>query len=206
MENESKKSTKGRKKKKLDSLRSTVFSQRLSELHEKSGERQSDTAELLGVSRQAFNAWTLGASEPDLKKLTEIASHFNTTTDYLLGLSDVEKPDVTLQAICSMTGLSEEAVEKLSQWSKSDNRRKLWSGYISIMIEHNSFEYLLSRLGNYLAASKVETLALKAGDKNDMEESLNEEMACLYAITKTLTDIIEDIGNQRRSQVWQAQS
>ena len=80
------------------------------------------------------------------------------------------------------------------------------SGYISIMIEHNSFEYLLSRLGNYLAASKVETLALKAGDKNDMEESLNEEMACLYAITKTLTDIIEDIGNQRRSQVWQAQS
>ena len=62
MENESKKSTKGRKKKKLDSLRSTVFSQRLSELHEKSGERQSDAAELLGVSRQAVAKWESGAS------------------------------------------------------------------------------------------------------------------------------------------------
>lgn len=161
--------------------------------------------EFLGVTSQTISQFKLGTTLPKTENLIRIADFFNVSVDFLLGRTNTASQDVTIQTVCSKTGLSQTAVERLAVWTSADDRRKLWSGYISEIIEHDSFEYLLSRLGNYLIASKVESLALKAGDKKDTEESLNEEMACLYAITKTMADIIEDMGAQRRLQLWQTQ-
>ena len=45
--------------------------------------------------------------------LLKYAKYFNVSADYLLGLSDVSRPDVTITAICEYTGLDEKAVEVL---------------------------------------------------------------------------------------------
>lgn len=46
--------------------------------------------------------------------LLKYAKYFNVSADYLLGLSEVARPDVTIKAICEYTGLDEKAVEVLN--------------------------------------------------------------------------------------------
>ena len=87
----------------------TPLAQRLSELI-------TDTNSLkdyLNCSIQAINQYKQGTSQPSLDNLQKIADFYDVSIDYLLGRTDVKKPDITIQAICEYTGLSEEAATKL---------------------------------------------------------------------------------------------
>lgn len=105
---------KGRKSKGLNGYEQTVFSKRLKALHENTNEKQADTAANLGVTRQSFNNWLNAVNEPDFATLIKIAKYYNTSVDYLLGLSDIESLDSNIKTSCTTTGLSQAAVEKLS--------------------------------------------------------------------------------------------
>lgn len=61
----------------------TVF--RLKELRSKSGMSQSQVAERLGITRQAYNFYENEKREPDLKTVICLADLFSVSTDYLLG-------------------------------------------------------------------------------------------------------------------------
>lgn len=69
--------------------------------------------DIFGVSRQTVSNWQMGKSIPDIVKLTEVARYFKVSSDYLLGISDTESPDVSVRAAVEYTGLSEDAVERL---------------------------------------------------------------------------------------------
>ena len=43
----------------------------------------------INTSRQSISKWELGDSYPEVKKIKNIASYFNVSTDYLLGY-DIE--------------------------------------------------------------------------------------------------------------------
>lgn len=64
------------------------FADNLRQLRKEKDISQEALAVDLKVSRQTISKWENGSAMPDLKKLTEIAEHFNTTMDSLLGLSD----------------------------------------------------------------------------------------------------------------------
>ena len=99
------------------------FPTRLRELMESRGTRQEDLTDVLGVkSRQSVTGYTDGGTVPTSDKLIALAKYFNVSVDYLIGLTDVAKPDTDLQAVCDYTGLSEEAVEGLH---KEAQRMKL---------------------------------------------------------------------------------
>lgn len=89
-------------------------------------ETQTALAEFLGVKRQIISYYENGTRLPSLDHLVSIAVHYNTTTDYLLGLSDDSTPDYDIQAICNYTGLSEFSIERLhkNQLIKSDIANK----------------------------------------------------------------------------------
>ena len=91
------------------------FPTRLCALMEREQMKQGDLAALLNVTRQSANQYCLGLSSPDAEKLCKIAAHFDVTTDYLLGMTDISSADPNMKMACKFTGLSEQAIEQLKR-------------------------------------------------------------------------------------------
>ena len=67
-----------------------IFGKRLKEIRKKNDELQSDLAEILNVDTSMISLWENGKNYPEVKKLIEIAEHYEISIDYLLGLSETE--------------------------------------------------------------------------------------------------------------------
>ena len=71
----------------------------------------------IGVAKSTFAKYDRGEREPNFETLKKIAQYFQTTTDYLLGLSEVMHPDKTRQLAISvplgydLTSTEEEVIE-----------------------------------------------------------------------------------------------
>lgn len=63
-----------------------IFGNRLKNLRKKNDEMQSDLAEVLKVDTSMISLWENGKNYPEVKKLIELAEHYNVSTDFLLGL------------------------------------------------------------------------------------------------------------------------
>lgn len=90
-----------------------TFPTRLRKLMENRGITQKTLADAINMRPQTVSLYTTGQSSPDVNALKKIAEFFNVSADYLLGLTDVKKPDATIQAICEYTGFSENALSAL---------------------------------------------------------------------------------------------
>lgn len=60
------------------------MAERLQKLRRKAGYSQEQTAELLGISRQAVSKWESGQGKPDLDNLIRLTEIYNTSADYIL--------------------------------------------------------------------------------------------------------------------------
>lgn len=60
------------------------FGERLRELREKRGVRQSDVADVIGVSPVMIVNYEKGTKLPQVEKLKSIAEYFGVTVDYLI--------------------------------------------------------------------------------------------------------------------------
>lgn len=88
-----------------------IFKERLKALR---GKRSlQEVAHDLGISRATLGYYENGDRKPDIEVLLKIASYYNVSCDYLLGLTDCLTLDIDNRAISEKTGLSEEAVESL---------------------------------------------------------------------------------------------
>lgn len=66
---------------------------KLKELRTKNKISQQRLADLLGVSRSTVSMWEIELSEPDNQSLLKLAEILNTTTDYLLGKTDIKNTE-----------------------------------------------------------------------------------------------------------------
>lgn len=57
---------------------------RLRSLREKKGLSQRDVAQMIGITRAAYNKYECGVSRP-VRKLAELSALFEVTADYILG-------------------------------------------------------------------------------------------------------------------------
>lgn len=194
----------------------TTFAQRLTELREKAGKKRQEVADDLGISRASLEYYEKGKRKPDTDILFRIAKYFNTSADYLIGLSDVPTTDKDLKFVCEYTGLSEKAVEELC------NNRKLhiqgfWnfvSGKFDILnklIESNTvFEICLYIDAHYEAAKEVnETVKSvveeykKTGYLDSYFEKGNDKITekqekldlCLFRLQNLVTDFAKEFSS-----------
>ena len=65
-----------------------ILKERLKELRVERGLKQKDVAEALEISVSGYGGYEQGYREPDLKTLIKICKLFETSSDFLLGLSD----------------------------------------------------------------------------------------------------------------------
>jgi len=64
------------------------FKERLKELRLEKNLLQKDLANKMKVSKSAVSGWEIGRNQPSYELLMELASFFEVTTDYLIGLED----------------------------------------------------------------------------------------------------------------------
>lgn len=90
-----------------------IFAIRLNKLlkdKEISQEELSDKTEIMMSSISTYRA---GKAEPKITIAKKIASYLNVSVDYLIGLTDVETPEIDKRATCDFLGLSENAINNM---------------------------------------------------------------------------------------------
>ena len=83
-------------------LNNKTIGERLKECRKAKKENQEDLAKLLNVQRQIISYYETGARTPNIEDLAILAKHFDTTVDYLIGLSEIVDSPVVCQ--CSECG------------------------------------------------------------------------------------------------------
>lgn len=127
----------------------SLFSERLKKLRLEKGENQSDVAVILGVSVQSYSAYE-GLREPKYDSLIKLAQHFNVTTDYLLGNSEVRMSEN--KVIHSDLGLTDKSAEELREWkdapiNRNDNNKGkpdwIWKDILNIVLSCGFFGHFI---------------------------------------------------------------
>lgn len=124
-----------------------IFKTRIKEL--RGNESQTNVANGIGVSRASLSYYESGDRVPDINVLYSIARYYNVTADYLLGLSDIPKPDIETSAIESVTGLSKSTIDRL-KWCKKS--------FESPDHEQAIYDYLFLQLVNILIGKTYDIL------------------------------------------------
>lgn len=70
--------------------------ERLRGLLEKGGQNSTSLAEILGVSERQIRRWLNGESDPSGELVASLSKALNTSSDYLLGLSDDPSPQMRI--------------------------------------------------------------------------------------------------------------
>ena len=65
---------------------------RIRELREDKDKKQIEIAELLGIQQNSYSQIERGINTIQVDHLIKLASFYNTSTDYILGLTDEIKP------------------------------------------------------------------------------------------------------------------
>lgn len=121
------------------------------------------------VSEEYHAKFTAGFGM-NVNYLYTLADFFGVSTDYLLGLSDVPSPSASVQAINKEYGLTEKALNRLSQFNnlKKSNPSKNLKGrpidFINLLLSSFSGFEIVSAATSYLWA-EFESL----NTKNDIE-------------------------------------
>ncbi len=91
----------------------TILSIRLKESRIKNKLTQERVAKEFNVQRQIISYFETGKRLPSILDIIKFAKLYNTSADYLLGLTAVKTTNKDIKFICDYTGLNEEAVESI---------------------------------------------------------------------------------------------
>lgn len=137
-------------------------SQRIEKLRKDFGLTQPEFAKALGLEekkgRSTINNWEQGAIQVKSDDLIRISEKFDVSSEYLLGFVDTPNRDRSIQTANVVTGLSADALFKLSDIK---NRKPEFSALISAMIIDDNCEYFLS---------VIETLINQIGNDQELIE------------------------------------
>lgn len=130
----------------MDNDLSKLIGTRINTLLARNDKKQKDLAQYLGVKDNTISYFISGTRMPNTEQIKKIATFFNTTADYLLGLYKEPSNDKDLTFVCEYTGLSEKSVENL-------NQRKNAIFFVSTVNWLIERQPLLTKIGNYLYSS-----------------------------------------------------
>lgn len=92
-----------------------MFTQRLREIRTKKGITQEEIADYLGFSRPTYTAYESGRRKPDNDTLVKIAKFLDVSTDYLLGLTDIQNSQ-DYELVKTLAGNDPELLELLKEF------------------------------------------------------------------------------------------
>lgn len=156
--------------------------------------------EQMNLSYQTLRKYTNSISNCSIANLSKIADYYGVSTDFLLGRTNIKSPNADIQAVCNTIGLSETAILLLQKWNKSDDKTRFYCSYLSAILENPEFESVLNEIGKILVESRVEGKLYHPDTSfEDLDNTLNAQMAKLWIIQKKFTEIIENMSETERN-------
>lgn len=105
--------------------------EKLKELREAKKVTQSQLGEYIGAKKSAISLWESGKRQPDQETLVRLASYFDVSVDYLLGLDSAEQTekaptpdDARAEAKMLLEGMDDEQYKAALQYLKFLNNQK----------------------------------------------------------------------------------
>lgn len=111
-----------------------IFSKRFNELRGQM--TQAEFADFIGISRPTVGFYENGSRIPDAAVLKQICEKCKCSSGWLLGITDAKTLNISIQAVCKFTGLSEKAVSRL-QDSTEANKKDAMILAAEILLEHD---------------------------------------------------------------------
>ena len=68
------------------------YKQRIKELREDNDYSQQEIADLLGIRQNVYSRYETGKNEMSIKLLLKLSEIYKTSTDYILGKTDIKTP------------------------------------------------------------------------------------------------------------------
>lgn len=101
---------------------------RLKELRVEKGLLQSDIAKIINKSERTVGFYETGERDMNTETLAKLADFFDVTIDYLLGKSDIKKPDKDMQEFqfayhSEMNGLTPEEIADALRFYKEMKKK-----------------------------------------------------------------------------------
>lgn len=196
--------------KKVENLNS--LEKRLTDSRTRLNMSQNDLANKTFLSRTQINYYETGTRKPDIDKLKSIADVLNVSIDYLLCRTN--NRDISNTNISQKTGLSDESINKLNQFTEKDGYQKdiLYGEHynfqdffiiINKIIENDKFESLIHFIRAYINSFRICELEKEIMIKQYQELDINvENNKNSYDISNTdiykfkVNDIFSDIVNE----------
>lgn len=150
------------------------------------GDTPSGTvAKDLGLTRQTISNFVNGRYKPVGDNLEKLADYFGVSTDYILGRTDVKSPDTKIQGVCKYLGLTEQAVNILTELSKHH------SNLSDFIIKH--LTAIINEI-TLLSAQSDQIFAIKAEAPSAISDEYERLMidAVRYRATLTFNKVLDD--------------
>ena len=168
-----------------------VFGKRLKELRKANGYTIEQFADMVGISKSTLGYYENDKRMPDIEILSRIANVLNVNADYLIGRTNTTALKGKMKTVCEFTGLSDCAVEYLSELVKNKDYEKL-----SVI--------------NHLFDELSEDYDFYSYETQNGEEAANSILGALFLYfercsdTGSVWDEFNDLGNDRRKEVLAA--
>lgn len=121
-------------------------------------------AEEIGISPSTLSEFLNGKRDINSDTLSKICKYYNVSADYVLGLSEISIPDIEMQSVSKITGLSENAIEFFIQNKRADKElRQDYCKTINAILENLSFQESLDWI--YRAIDTKEARGIKIAKK-----------------------------------------
>lgn len=139
-----------------DANKNALFPTQLRNLRKEKGVSQDELSKILGVSKSTVGLWETGDTLPDARSLHDLAVYYEVSADYLLGLSDIKSYNAHPRIACELTGLSEEAFNRIwsitshSSKSRNDALRQAMNAFLS----NENFARLIAELKSCITYSR----------------------------------------------------
>lgn len=168
-----------------------IFPSNLRGLISQKGTTITALSKVLGISRQAVSQYADGTGQPNVDKLVKIADYFGVSSDYLVGLSDIQTRNETLQGIHNETGLQRDAISKLMADKDSDIQET--ADFVSFLIAAEDFSRLIDEIVK-LSAFRHTAIDAKLGIGDDLHD-IAFEAAFKIIVTDLFWEIVKKYNN-----------
>lgn len=160
-------------------------------------------AEKIDVSESAVSQFQAGKSAPKLDTLVKIAKVFNTTTDYLLEITD----DPNIQhSVINDTGLSNDSVKALKKLKSLELKGYPFLSLINFILSYPQIDDVLSSVEMYFAAKQAKEIIdhyyhgiVSTADKTDLELSIHNLNPGYHEYSETEKQYIQEVNAHAQS-------
>lgn len=167
--------------------------------------RQTDLAELLGVTKLTVSNWENGKHEIKADKANEIAKLFNVSVSYLLGYSDKKEPYYSDEILLDngSGGVSSLSFERHNDLQKEYSKqiRKDFINFLrsyDFVISDNEIKVLLEQISNLnintLAHIDHERVIQQTNPKKYLIENGYKELGDLFQSNKGIDNFYKEKG------------